>query len=512
MIVSRQALGTIAVLAAMALVVLDAGIAHVALPTIARSMHVTPALAVLIVSSYQLALVMGLLPCAQLAERLGYRRLFVGGIAVFSCASLLCSLAPSLPWLVAARFVQGLGGAAIMSLGIPLLRFALTPERFASAIGWNALVVAIGSAAGPTLGALMLSFLDWPWLFLINLPVGVLALLAGRTLPQVEPTRTSTDLLSIGLYAGVAALVVAAAELATAWPVISLGLGIAALPCVFGLMACERHKKAPLVPFDLLRKRPFSLSVIASMFVFTGQSAGLVALSFYVQLGLGRSALVAGLVMTMWPLAVAGTSRAAGPLAERFGASQVCAAGAAVLALGLGAFAFWPIESSIESLAACAAVCGAGFGLFQVTNNRSMFLAAPAERSAAAGGMQGTARLMGQTTGALIVTAMMTLEPTGTASRLAMGIGALAALCAAFVSWLGVVQRSSSLPPGLPDAGKVNELPRRSSAPLSEPFQPPSLIERPCRMTTTTWALQMNFVNCQILRPDRWLWSRPRHG
>lgn len=178
----------IAVLAAMMLVVLDAAIANVALPSIARSLDVTPAMSVLIVTAYQMALVMALLPCAALGESLGYRRVFIAGVAMFTLASALCAVSPSLPWLVAARFLQGLGGAAVMALGVALLRFVVPHGQLGAAIGWNALVIALSSAAGPTIGALILSGTRWPWLFAVNLPVGVVVLLASRALPRL-PAR-----------------------------------------------------------------------------------------------------------------------------------------------------------------------------------------------------------------------------------------------------------------------------------------------------------------------------------
>src|SRR5690606_3436668 len=137
---------------------------------------------------------------AHVAERFGYRRLFAGGLALFSTASLLCALAPTLPLLVAARFAQGLGGAAIMSLGIALLRVALGPERLGAAIGWNALTVALCSAAAPIAGALILSIAAWPWLFLVNLPVSAIALIAARRLPEVAPTRHMVDVTGMALH------------------------------------------------------------------------------------------------------------------------------------------------------------------------------------------------------------------------------------------------------------------------------------------------------------------------
>ena len=188
-----------AVLLAMALVVIDAGMVNVALPSIVRDLEITPAMSVRIVLAYQIALVVALLPAAALAEIIGYRRTFSAGVVLFIAGSFLCAAAPSLTWLIAMRFVQGLGGAAIMALGIALLRQSLRASRMGAAIGWNAMTVAIGSAAGPVIGALIISSAAWQWLFVVHLPLGFLALGFSRALPVIAGSRGRLDLVSIAL-------------------------------------------------------------------------------------------------------------------------------------------------------------------------------------------------------------------------------------------------------------------------------------------------------------------------
>jgi DHA2 family multidrug resistance protein-like MFS transporter len=437
----RQRAAAAAVLSAMAAVVLDGGMVGLALPTIAAALGETPARTLAVVTAYQAALLMALLPCAHMAERFGCRRLFVGGLALFAGASMLAALAPSLQWLVAARFLQGLGAAAIMSLGIALLRFALGADRLGAAIAWNALTVAICSAAGPALGALVLSVAGWHWIFIATAPVAALDLVAARSLPSVPATSRSLDVAAIALHASAAGSAVLAIGLVPGSPALAAALCAAAMASGWRLLARERGKAAPLVPFDLLALRPFRASVAASVFFFTAQSAGLLVLPFYLQLGLGRSAAAAGLTLALWPLAVAATSRAANRLATRYSSASICVSGGLVLAAGLVLGASWPIADDIAPLGACAILCGVGFGLFQVPNNRTMFLSAPAGRSAAAGGMQATARLAGQTAGALLVGFVLSAAPAGTAPRLALAAAAFAALAAA---WIGGAPLRSS--------------------------------------------------------------------
>ncbi len=428
----------LAVLAAMALVVLDAGIVNVALPVLAVSLQTTPAQTILVVTAYQLALVMGLLPCAHVAGSWGHRRLFIGGVAVFSGASLLCAIASSLSLLVVARFVQGLGGAAIMALGIALLRDALGTERLGAAIAWNAMTVALCSAAGPTLGAIIVSVASWKWLFLAGLPVGALALLAARSLPEIAPSRAPINAISISLYGGAVALLVLAAQLAVTRPLGAILLAAAAVPCFLLLVRRERAQDVPILPLDLLAARRFRISVVASICCFTGQAAGLVALSFYLQTGLGHGPLIAGLIISCWPLAVATTSWLANRSTGRFSAAWQCTAGGAILAAGLLLSATFALHDSVAPLVIGSLLCGIGFGLFQLANNRSMFLSAPLERSAAAGGMQGTARLTGQTSGTLMMSLTFACTSAAVAPRIGLGVGAAFALAAALVSMRGL--------------------------------------------------------------------------
>jgi DHA2 family multidrug resistance protein-like MFS transporter len=429
-----ERLAIAAVLCAMALVVLDAGMVGVALPTIARTFAEPPAGSLMVVTAYQLALLMGLLPCAHIADRVGHRRLFASGILLFAGSAVLCALATTFPLLVAARFLQGLGGAAIMALGVALLRSALGAERLTSAIGWNALVVAFCSALGPAAGALLLSIADWRWLFLIALPTAAAALIAAGALPPEKASARPLDPRGVALYAAAVACLVAGVQAVRWAPLGAFLLGAAALCLGRWLIARERFKPAPLIPLDLLALRPFRASAAASLFFFTGQSAGLLALPFYIQLSLGRSAAAAGLILALWPVAVIIVSPIATRLAGRLEAGSLCAAGGLLLAVGLVGMALWPVGETIAPLAAFAMVSGAGFGLFQVPNNRTMFLAAPRHRSAAAGGLQGSARLAGQTAGALLVALVLSAAPPAVAPQIAFCLAAAAALIAAWMS------------------------------------------------------------------------------
>ena len=432
----RQKLAVLAVLAAMSLVVLDAGMVNVALPTIAGALTASPATTILVVTAYQVGLVVALLPLAAIGERVGNRRVFVAGVMTFTLASVLCAWSPSLPWLIAARFVQGLGGAAVMALGIALLRFIVPKNQLGRAIGWNALTVALSSAAGPSLGAVILDQLSWHWLFLVNLPVGAVVLAAASALPQVGRTLNRIDALSVLLNGAAFAALVVGGELLPREPLMAALMFVVAGLAFSALLRREKPKTNPMYPLDLLRVRPFRLSVIASILCFLGQTAGLVALPFYLQHELGITPLLTGLYLTPWPLSVAATAMIAGRLSDRISTARLCAVGAWLLAAGLAATALYPLHSGSWEIAAFAIICGIGFGLFQVPNNRNMFFSAPLARSGAAGGMQGTARLTGQIVGAMLMTLLFAMTELSAASRIGLALGAVSAFAAAMVSTL----------------------------------------------------------------------------
>lgn len=432
-----------AALAAIVLAVLDGAIANVALPTIAHDLGVTPAASVWIVTGYQIAVVVALLPFAALGESIGYARVFTGGVLVFSAASALCAISPVLPLLVAARVAQGFGGAAVMGVMAALLRHTYPIRMLGTGLGLNAVVVGLASAAGPTLGAAILSVAGWPWLFAVNIPIGVLVLLAARALPRPAPSHSRLDRLSILLNAGFFAPLILGVDVLTRRPVAGIGAFCVSALCLTLLVRREAKRPAPLLPLDLLRTATFRLSVIASVCIFAAQMLSFIALPFYLQHGLGRSVAETGLSMTPWPLTVAMAAPIAGRLADRVPSSVLCAIGGITMAVGLALAAAWPIGRDLTLLIGFTVVSGLGFGFFQTPNNRNMLLSAPKARSGAAGGMQATARLFGQTIGSVLAAVFLGLLP-GIGPRAALGAAAVLALVAGLTSVLRIERVTSA--------------------------------------------------------------------
>jgi DHA2 family multidrug resistance protein-like MFS transporter len=417
---------------AMAMSVLDGAIANVALPTIARELNALPAASIWIVNAYQLAITVTLLPLAALGDKLGYRRVYMAGLAVFTIGSLGCALSHSLTQLIAARILQGMGAAGIMSINAALVRFTFPRRVLGSAIGLNALVISISAAIGPTIASAILAVASWEWLFAVNVPIGVVAILiASRALPRTEGAGRRLDFVAAGLNALAFGFLILGAEsavregLAVGLPELAVG-GVAALL----LIRRELGQAAPLVPFDLLRIPIFGLSIATSIVSFAAQMLAYVSLPFYYQTILGRSAVETGLLMTPWPLAVAVAAPIAGRLADRYPAGLLGGVGLGLFAVGLACLSqIHPGASDLEIVWRMA-LCGLGFGFFQSPNNRAMVSAAPMHRSGAAGGMLATARLLGQSAGAASVGVFFHLagaHATTTALISAAGVAAVAA-------------------------------------------------------------------------------------
>ncbi|HEU4967465.1 MFS transporter [Sphingomonas sp.] len=430
---------------ALTMAVLDGAIANVALPTIARELGASPASSVWVINAYQLTITVLLLPLAALGDRIGYKCIYIPGLALFTVGSVGCALGHTLTLLVAARVFQGVGAACIMSMNAALVRATYPASMLGRGIGYNAMVLSMAAAIGPTLAALILSIASWPWLFLINLPIGIAALLVGRkSLPDPHGHGQPFDWPSAVLSAAMMGCIVFGAEMFA-----REGAGLGAILVLAGLAAGaalvrrEWSEKLPLMPLDLLRIPIFSLSITTSIVSFGAQMLAYVAIPFLLQSVLGRSVFATGLLMTPWPIAVGIAAPFAGRLADKVSSGLLGGIGLAVFAAGLFLLSRLGTSPDNFDIAWRMAVCGFGFGLFQSPNNRTMISAAPKPRSGAAGGMLATARLLGQTTGAVTVGVAFHLFGVHVAPSLL-----LAASIAAFVAGGISLLRLGVAPPG----------------------------------------------------------------
>lgn len=424
--------------------VLDGAIANVALPTIARELNASPAESIWIVNAYQIAIVISLLSLSFLGDMLGYRRVYQVGLGMFIATSLLCALSSSLNMLTLARVLQGFGGAALMSVNTALIRI-IYPQRFLGrSMAINSLIVAVSSAAGPTVAAAILSVASWKWLFLINIPLGAVALwLVLRFLPDntQKAKQQKFDVPSAIMNALFFGLLISALSGFSQGQNHRLILAEVLALIITGIVFVRRQLSmpVPLLPVDLLRIPVFTLSICTSICSFCAQMLAMVSLPFFLQNVSGRDEVATGLLLTPWPLATMVLAPVAGRLVEKFHAGLLGGLGLTLFATGLFLLAQLPAHPSDSDIIWRMMLCGAGFGLFQSPNNHTIISSAPQHRSGGASGMLGTARLLGQSSGAALTALMFNLfNEHGTHASLLLA-GCFAAV-AAVVSLLRISQ------------------------------------------------------------------------
>ncbi|SUP83513.1 MFS transporter [Yersinia wautersii] len=426
--------------------VLDGTIANVALPTIARDLNTSPATSIWVVNAYQLAITISLLSMASLGDIIGYRRVYQAGLLIFSVTSLFCALSDSLWTLTFARVLQGFGAAALMSVNTALIHIIYPRAQLGRGIGINTLIVAVSSAAGPSIAAAVLSVASWQWLFALNVPIGLLAWCLGIKFLPANKTKSNGnrfDITSCVLNALTFGLLITAISGFSQGqsPAVIAAQVVALLLIGFFFVRRQLTQSFPLLPVDLLRIPIFALSIGTSIFSFAAQMLAMVSLPFFLQTVLGRDEVATGLLLTPWPLATMVIAPIAGRLVERYHAGLLGGIGLAIFASGLFLLAVLPANPSDVDIIWRMILCGAGFGLFQTPNNHTIISAAPQHRSGGASGMLGTARLLGQTSGAALVALMFNMfSNNGTYASLILA-GCFASI-AALVSLLRVTQKS----------------------------------------------------------------------
>lgn len=384
---------------------LDSAIANIALPTIARDLAATDAATIWVVNSYQLAVTVCLLPAAALGEIWGLKRIYGLGLIIFTVASLACALSPTLPVLVASRLLQGVGGACMAALGGALVRTIFPRALLGRGYALIALSVALAAAAGPSLAALILSVAHWPWLFLVNVPVGAIAIpLFIKVAPAGERRARPFDWIGTAINAAAFGLIVTGVDGlggdARGMALIELAVGL-----VFGaiLFRQQSRQPSPMLPLDLLRIRLFALSMATSVCSYSAQILAYVSLPFLFQAVMHRSAVATGLLVTPWPLLVAVAAPIAGRLSDRYPAAILGSIGLAILGSGLLLLATMSAAPADWDVVWRMAICGIGFGFYQTPNNITLMTAGPPARNSAASAMVAVARTVGWSLGSAIV-------------------------------------------------------------------------------------------------------------
>ncbi len=425
---------TLAVLFAVSLGVLDGVIVNLALPTIATELDISASESIWIVNSYQISVVVSLLLFSSLGDYIGYRRVFFTGMLLFMATSVGCAVSWDLPSLLFFRVLKGFGASAVMSINTSIIRIIYPRRMLGRGLGINSTVVSVAAAMGPTVAGAILAVADWQWLFLVNIPMGIISLmLAYRYIPknpELQP-RLSFNISDAALHVATLLLLFAAVTSLSHgiswWVGVSLLVAFVAVGYIF--VRSQLKRDTPILPFDLLRTPIFSLSITTSILSFIAQASTMLALPFFLQLQLGYGVVEAGLIIVSWPVLNIISAPIAGFLVERYHAGVLGGIGLSLLSVGLFSLASIPAEGMTHVDVVCRlALCGVGFGLFQSPNNSVIIASSPLSRSGSASGILATSRLVGQTLGASLVAMLFYIIPAERSNEVLYVSAAFAAL------------------------------------------------------------------------------------
>lgn len=443
----QRQMAMFALMTTVTLASLDTTITNTALPNIVKELHASETSVIWIANAYQIAMIATLLSFSALAESIGYRRIYIGGLLVFCMASLVCGLSFSLDLLIVGRVFQGVGAAAIMSINTAFIRHIYPPEKLGKGISLNALVVAVGFAIGPLCASIILSFSTWHWLFLLNLPIGIIALiLLFYYLPSIKGQGLHFDLLAsvlcsafFGLFTfSLCSIQNQGNSIAILFSVV---MGVS---CLIGLLRRQANHAAPILATDLLKVPIIGLSSLTAICAFATQALALVSLPFLFENTLSISIVSTGFLLTTWPVMVAIMAIVMSRLSDRFSAGILCTMGLLVLSFGM--FSLTILSSSTEpwSIVWRLIICGLGFGLFQAPNMKAIMANAPHHRSGGASGIVAISRLLGQTCGAALVAQCFNIW-SQQGPEMALWLGSFSAGLGSIFSFLRLRRKSSLL-------------------------------------------------------------------
>ena len=394
---------------------LGTSIANVGLPALAQAFDASFQDVQWIVLAYLLAITTLIVSVGKLGDIIGRRRLLLAGIALFTAASVLCGVAPTLGLLIAARAAQGLGAAIMMALTMAFVAETVPKENTGRAMGLLGAMSAVGTALGPSLGGMLIAGFDWRAIFLVNVPLGMVTLsLAWRHLP-VDRIATAgargrfdpigTLLLAVTLAAYALAMTMGRGS----FGVLNIALLLAALAGAGLFIFAETRAASPLIRLAMFRDRTLSASLATSLLVSTVMMATLVVGPFYLSQALGLDAARVGLVLSVGPLMVALAGAPAGRIADRYGARRMTVVGLLAMAAGSFVLAMLPMALGIPGYLAPLIVITLGYALFQTANNTAVMTDIAPDQRGVISGLLNLSRNLGLITGASLMGAVFAL-------------------------------------------------------------------------------------------------------
>ncbi|MEH0885149.1 MFS transporter [Enterobacter sp. UNJFSC 003] len=389
--------------------VFDGTMINIALPSMAGAMQVPGSVAIWFANGYLLSAAMTLAIFAALAARVGYRPVFLAGLTAFTLASLGCALATTSEMLIGMRVLQGVGGAATLSIAPAILRAVFPGRLLGRVLGLHALLIAASTAVAPILGGTILDTLSWQWLFAINLiPAAAALWLAWKALPRASGfDKRPFDAVGAVLSALLLGAMVMTANSFQQVNQAAAYWGLLATACAIAFVWHIRRIPAPLLPPVIFSNGRFTLAALTSLASFVSQGITFVALPFLFQSVYGYSPAISALLFTPWPIGIVLIAPHAGRWADTLSAPLISTLGLLIFAAGLTLLATLPASPSALNICLRSLVCGIGFGCFQSPNNREMLSNVAREYASYASGVLSIVRTFGQCLGAAAVGVLM---------------------------------------------------------------------------------------------------------
>ena len=384
---------------------LGTSIANVALPTLADAFAASFQAIQWIVLAYLLAITTLIVSVGRLGDMLGRRRLLLGGLALFTAASLACGIAPTLPLMIVARAAQGLGAAVMLALSMALVGETVPKEKTGSAMGLLGTMSAVGTALGPSLGGVLIGAFGWRAIFLVNVPFGLAALLlVVRYVPAERRTVAAparfdvigTLLLALTLAAYALAMTLGRGHFGTLNGALLTAAAIGAVMFVL----VELRVPSPLLRPAMFRDRNLSAGFAMSALVATVMMTTLVVGPFYLARALGLDAALVGVTLSAGPAIAALSGVPAGRVVDRFGAQGMTIAGLVAMAAGAALLAMMPAAFGVPAYVGAIVVLTAGYALFQAANNTAVMTGVGADKRGVVSGLLNLSRSLGLITGA----------------------------------------------------------------------------------------------------------------
>jgi EmrB/QacA subfamily drug resistance transporter len=379
---------------------LDGSIVNVVLPTIASFFEVEIATAQWVTMVYLLAISSLLLFYGRLGDIWGYKKIYLYGLGGFVIASALCGLSPSIHWLIIFRALQGLAAGMMMSVPYAIIVRAFPDAERGKALGINAIMVAVGLAIGPSLGGFITAHLGWRFVFYINVPIGIAAVIWGsRVIPDERGEPGGLDIPGAALaFLALSSFLLAVNRLYR-WDILSTSCACIFALCAVGFIFQEKNRAQPMLRLSLFSNRLFSLANLSALLNFMSQYILVFVTPFYLQRALYYTPDEVGLVMTSSPLVILVVAPFAGSLSDRIGSRFLSCAGAAICALSLVLLSQLGISQSPVSVAWRLGLFGLGTGMFQSPNNSTVMGNAPKPYLGTASGILATMRNVGMVLG-----------------------------------------------------------------------------------------------------------------